>query len=304
VKPFLLLAFVSAALIAQTPPAPKLIEVPLLDCSGLPCVEMTAANGKTLRLLIDTAEVNSYLDTKAAQNLGLELKPLAGSTSNEIQQTVVPGAKIGDLLMGDFPFLVLDTTEQPNKPNEKMQPLPGDGMLTYGAFKNRLLQIDYPHHLVRISEPQDTAPPCPRTCSDLVVKHLGSHGPVTLTTTGFTINSQPVEVQVDTLFTGTLLVYPASVEKLGLKKESKSKHKELFPYISGGIKLAQFDGVASSFHGFQLAQQAPVYFFTSDDHPSAVPFDVTVGSGLLKNGTVTLDFKGMKMWMEAGAGQP
>ena len=31
-------------------------------------------------------------------------------------------------------------------------------------------------------------------------------------------------------------------------------------------------------------------------------FDVTVGSALLKNAPVTIDFKGMQMWMEQLAG--
>src|SRR5947209_20166047 len=64
---------------AQPSASPRMMEIPLLDCSGLPCIDMSAANGKTLRLLIDTGEANSYLDMKAAQTLGLELKPLKGS---------------------------------------------------------------------------------------------------------------------------------------------------------------------------------------------------------------------------------
>ncbi len=280
-----------------------MVEVPLLDCSGLPCIDMSTGSGKTLHLLIDTGEVNSYLDTKVAQALGVELKPLPGSgdsaSASEVQQTVVPGAKLGDLPMGDFPFLVLDTTPAPDKPGAKLQPLPGDGVLTYRAFHNRLLQIDYPKKVVRISEPQDTAQPCPHDCSDLVVKHIGTYGPVTLTADGFTLNGQPVNAQVDTMFTGTMLVYPGAVEKLGLKKEAKAKHKELFPFVETGIKLARFDGAAESFRGTQLVQGGPLYFFTSDDHPPAVQFDVTVGSGLLNQAVVTFDFKGMHMWMES-----
>src|SRR5581483_10795102 len=213
----------------NTPQQPRVIEVPLLDCSGLPCLEMSTASGKTLRLLIDTAEANSYLDIKAAQPLGANLQALNGDTVSQVQQTVVPGAKIGDLAMGDFPFMVLDTTPQPNQPGDKLPPFPADGALTYRAFRNRLLRIDYGHHVVRLSEPLDSAQTCPQTCSDLVVKRIGSYGPATLTTGGFSVNGQPVEAQIDTLFTGTLLIYPASIEKLGLKKLAKAKHKEFFP---------------------------------------------------------------------------
>ncbi len=268
---------------------------------------MTAANGKTLRLLIDTAEANSYLDTKAAQTLGLSLEPLKGSDGKpiaEVQQTVVPGAKLGGLPMGDFPFMVLDTTQQPDRPNQKLEPLPGDGTLTYNAFKNRTLQMDYANHIARISEPQEAAQPCPKSCTDLVIKHAGSYGPVTLTTHGFAINDQPVDAQLDTLFTGTVLVYPGSVQKLGLKKESKSKHKEFFPYVQAGVQLARADGATESYQDVQLLQGAPVYFMTGEEHAPNVQFDATVGSGLLRLGTVTFDFKGMHMWMEPASAPP
>lgn len=288
----------------QSPGSPRIIEVPLLDCSGMPCLEMSTASGKTLRLLIDTAEGNSYLDTKAAQALGVNLEPLKGATDSGLQQTTVPGAKLGDLPMGDFPFLVFDTTSQPEKLGQKPQALPADGALTYRAFQNRLLQIDYPHRSVHISEPQDTAPACPGACSDLIVKRVGNYGPPTLTAEGFAINRQAVAAQIDTLFTGTMLVYPTSVEKLGLKKEAKSKHKELFPFVENGAKLARFDGVAESFRNLQLAPDAPLYFFTSDDRPPSVPFDVTVGSGLLNHAMVSFDFKGMHFWMESAGSAP
>jgi Aspartyl protease len=302
------LTIFAIALFAQnpepaTPPSalPRMLDIPLVDCSGLPCIDMSTANGKTLRLLISTAEANSYLDTKAAQALGLDLKPLKGadgSTITDVQQTVVPGAKLGELPMADFPFMVLDTTQPPGNPGAQLEPLPGDGALTYTAFRNRLLQIDYPHQVVRISQPQETAQQCPQPCSDLVETRIGKHGPRTLTAKGFAVYGQPVDAQIDTLFTGTMLVYPGSVQKLGLKKEAKAKRKELFPYIENGIKLARYDGAAESFHDVSLVEDGPLYFFTPKDTPPVVDFDVTVGSGLFSRAVVTFDFKGMHIWVE------
>lgn len=285
----------------------KLIEIPLLDCSGLPCIDMAAADGKTFRLLIDLADVNSFLDSKEAQVLALPLQALKSSDGNdisEIQQTVVPGAHLGDLPMGDFPFMVLDTaTPQPDR--QKQPPFPANGALTYSAFKNRVLQIDYAHHVVRISEPQSAPLACPRTCANLVIKHFGGDfGPVTLTTSGFTINGQPVDVQLDTMFTGTVLVYPGSVDKLGLKKQSKAKQKENFPYLQGGLTLVRADGATASFGDLPLMQSGPLYFGTSDDHFPAMHFDATVGWALLNHAVVMFDFSGMHMWMEAAPQQP
>jgi hypothetical protein len=284
--------------------APRMVEVPLLDCSGLPCVELTAGSGRTVRLLIDTGEVNAYLDLKAAQALGLELQGLKGgdgSDINQVQQTIVPGARLGDLPLGDFPFMVLDTTPQADKPGATTQPLPGDGALTYGAFKNRLLEIDARNHVLRISEPQTDAQPCPHDCSDLVIKHAGHWGLVTLTAQGFTVNGEPIDVQLDTLFTGTVLIYAGSIEKLGLKKESKSKPKEFFPYTQSGVKLARADRGVVSFRGTPLLEEGPLYFATRDAQLPQVEFDATVGMALLSRATATFDFKGMHFWIEPSA---
>jgi len=297
------LFLLSAGIGAQTP-SPPLTQVPLLDCSGLPCVDLAAGDGKTIRLLIDLGAANSYLDAKAAQNLGLQLQPLKandGTDITQIQQTVVPGAHLGDAPLGDFPFMVLDTSE-PQQNGQKAQSLPADGALTYRAFQNRMLQLDYPNHLIRISAPLAEAQACPQKCGDLAIKHVGSSGPPTLTTTGFSINGQPVEAQLDTLFSGTMLVYPGAVEKLALKKQSKAKHKEFFPYIQGGLKLARAEGATESFYDVQLMQDAPLYFGTSDAHVPNVQFDATVGTDLLRRGVVTFDFKGMHMWIEAAGG--
>jgi hypothetical protein len=281
------------------------VEIPLLDCSGLPCIEMTTGSGKTLRMLIDLAEANAYLDTKTAQALASDTQPLKSANDaaiSQVQQTVVPGAKIADLPLGDFPFMVLDTTTDAVKPGQKPAPLPADGALTFRAFQNRLLQIDFGRHLVRISEPQDAAAPCPQQCSDLVVKHFGNYGPVTLTLQGFTVNGQAVDAQIDTLFAGTMLIYPDAVKTLGLKKEAKSKHKEIFPFVQGGLQLANSEGGATiSFRDMPLMQDCPLYFLTAEDNPVKVSFDATVGTGLLNRAVVTFDFKGMHMWMEPGA---
>ncbi len=284
----------------------RTVDIPLLDCSGLPCVELSTGTGKTLRMLIDTAEVNAYIDLKTAQSLGVDLQSLKGSDGgdiNQVKQTVVPGARLGDLPLGDFPFMVIDTTAQPGKPGQNPQPLPADGALTYGAFKNRLLQIDARNRLVRISEPQANAQPCPHDCSPLTVKHFGNWGPVTLTTEGFSVNGQPLDVQLDTLFSGTMLIYPGSVEKLDLKKQSKAKRKEEFPYTQGGIKLARADDGVIAFRTIPLLENGPLYFTTRDSNLPTLKFDATVGMGVLGRAVVTFDFKGMHFWMDSPLGQ-
>jgi hypothetical protein len=265
---------------------------------------MSTQSGKTLKLVIDLAEPNSYLDVKPAQTLDASLKPMKSENDadiSQVQRTTVVGAQLGDLPMGDFPFVVLDTTPDPNAQPKARQlpPFPADGALGFRGLENRIVKIDYPHHVVHISEPLDAAQACPQTCTDLVVRHFGEFGPVTLTTTGFSVNGQPLNVQLDTIFAGTVLIYPDFVKKLGLKKLAKSKRKQFFPFVQGGLSLAQAEGAGEAWQTTPFAPDMPIYFFDSDDaHTNPVNFDATVGSGLFAQSVAVFDFKGKHFWLE------
>ena len=71
-----------------------------------------------------------------------------------------------------------------------------------------------------------------------------------MTANGFTVNDRPVNAQVDTLFTVTMLIYPDSIDRLGLEKERKSKQEEIFPFTAPQKKrLSSRDVYLSVAHG-------------------------------------------------------
>jgi len=240
-----------------------------------------------------------------AASLNLPVQPMVGADGKpiqEIQQTTAPGAKLGDLPMGDFPFLVLSLNDSGNDgslTSHKTTPLPGDGALTFGSFKNRIVQLDFRDHLMRVSEPLTTPQTVPANSADLIVKHFGKYGPVTIVTPGFSVNGNQIEAQIDTLFTGTMLIYPESVKKLHLEKLSKSRKKEDFPFW-GGVKLVRADAETESFGNLELLQNGPLYFTTPEasTHTPEGQFDATVGVALLFGTVTTLDFVDNKIWLE------
>jgi hypothetical protein len=256
-------------------------------------------------MLIDTSGPNAYLDSRVASSMNLEVKPMAGADGKlieEIQQTIVPGTRLGDLPMGDFPFLVLNLNDPANDgslTSRKSAPVPGDGALTFGSFKNRMVQLDFRNHVMRISEPLTAPQTVPEGSASLETKHFGNYGPATIVTSGFSVNGQPIQSQIDTLFTGTIVIYPESVKKLDLVKQSKSRQKEDFPFW-GGVKLVRGDADSESFGKLQILQNAPLYFTTQDaaTHTPEGQFDATVGIGLLNGTAVTFDFFDNKIWIE------
>ena len=268
---------------------------PMLDCSGLPCVDVVTSGGKHLRMLIDTGNVNSTLDVAVATAMGLELTPVNGGDGKPAgyQRSVLTDVKLGDASLGDVKVLVLDLASFVKKD----QMPPADGSLSYTAFKNRLLQLDYKKQTVLLSQPLTQNVPCPGFCGDITTPTFGKHGPPIVVATGFKVNGQPLAVQLDTMFSGTMLVYPPAVEKLGLARESESQKKQFFKYTDGGVNMMESEAATESFGSKVLARKVPVFFATAEVHQPDAMFDGTVGHGLFKGRVLTLDFHSNHAWL-------
>ena len=274
---------------------PALQSAAMLDCSGLPCVDATLANGKHLRLLIDTGNVNSALDTSVAQAAGLTVTPINGpdGKSAGYGRSVLPGLKVADASLGDLKVLVLDLSDY-----IKRDRMPAaDGTLAYTAFKDRLLQLDYLHHTVRFSEPLTAPLPCPGFCGSLTTPTFGKNGPPIVVSTGFFVNSKPVTAQIDTMFTGTMLIYPTSIEKLALTPESRTTKKQFFKYTDDGVDMLEAQAASESFGERVLAKPAALFFATPSVHLPDGLFDATVGHALFEHSVLSLNFHDMTLWL-------
>jgi hypothetical protein len=268
---------------------PEMVSVPLLACSGLPCVEATIAGGRHIRLLIDTGDVQSILGESAATVAGLELKDVNGADGKPVagfHQAKLTGLKIGETGLADLPVLVADLKAVTNN-----RAPDADGFLTYPPFKGRLLRIDFIHKTVSISDPLESAVACKCSCGVLEYPTFGKKGPPIVVTKSFTVNGKPLSVQVDTGYTGSLLVYPNAVSRLGLDAESQSTVKEFFTYTDGGVDMLKGSAKNVSFDGLSLVDNPAVYFVTPEVHTPDGMFDGTVGLGVLSGSVVTFDFR-------------
>lgn len=274
---------------------PELHGGPMLACSGLPCVDVAVANGKHLRLLLDTGDFDSVLDTAVARQLGLALTPVPGRDGKPApyQSAVLPGVKLGQASLGDVKVRVMDLSQFITQDR-----LPAsDGTLAYSAFKDRLLTLDYRTHTLLFSAPLHAALTCPGYCGSLSTPTFGKQGPAILVATGFSVNGEPVTAQIDTLFSGTLLVYPTSVTKLRLDEADRTAKTEFFKYTDGGVHMRQAESRTQAFGNTVLANNAPLYFATPEVHLPDGMFDATVGHALLEHSVLSLDLHDMKVWM-------
>lgn len=270
----------------------------LSDCSGIPCVDVAVENGKHLRLAIDTGNPTSFLTAKAASSLILKQEPVLGKDGKPVSgftSAVVPSVLLGSGSLGDLKFAVFDLSASIQKST-----FPGvDGTLVYGAFRNRILQLDHREHMIGYSAPLPAAEPCPvAECGKISLITFGKNGPPIVTATGFTVNGKPLQVQVDTMYSGTLLVYPTSVEKLGLQTQSGSKQTRYFSFTDEGVDMFEAKGVDEGFAGKTLLRDVAVYFAGPKVHLPDGLFDGTVGAQLFADHRVTMDFKSMNLWID------
>jgi hypothetical protein len=271
-------------------------QVDLIDCSGLPGVTVELGTNKPVKLLLDTGNATSVLNLNDAKSLGLTLTPYKSRDGKVIPDyftTTVKNASLGALGLTHLTFLVVDL----NKAIEEGTFPAAAGTICYTALKDRVITIDYLHQKLQISEAgADVAPP--KTAGTLSFPTFGHRGPAIVTATGFLVNGQPVTVQIDTLFSGTMLIYSTSVDKLQLATEAHSTKIQKFPFTDGGVDMIEGKARAESFADKELVSEAPLYFATEKVHQPDGMFDGTVGQALFNGRSVTLDFHTNRFWMD------
>ena len=254
----------------------------LMLCSDLPCVE-AVVDGKKLHLAIDTGNPRSVVDVDLVRDEGLDTTPYVGRDGKPVtslSQSALPSIKVGTIEIKNLPVIVahLQHLVAENQMPEV------DGTLGYTVFKGKVLRMDLHKNTIEVSSGGGCGG------GTIALKTFGKTGPPIVTTTGFSVNGKPLHPQVDTMFAGSMVVYPDAVEKLGLTEATKTKEREHFPFTDGGVDMLK-SAAPQAFAGKPLGIQ-PVYFATPGVHIPDGLFEATVGMKLLAGRVVTFDFAG------------
>ena len=277
--------------------ASEVANLTFAPCGGMICLPVTLADGKSHVLLLDTGNVSSWLVADTARTLGLRLEPI------EQDGKAVPGifrlgaqtvSLQGRALSGKF--LALGREQAGELPAEV------EGALAYTLFKEQVLQIDYPHHTVRVLDelPESAS----RFASELKLITFGKQGPPIVVGSGFSVDGTAVSAQIDTCYTGTLLIYDRAIAALGLQGGAAHGQVKYFPYTDGGVNLYEAAAASVAFGSYVLARRpARVYFSAAGRNRVHQPdglFEATVGNALFAHSVVTLDFHSMKVYVQPG----
>jgi len=295
------LSWVACAWLGGSIATASAAETQMLDCGGFACLSLNLGAGKSLKVLFDSGNARSILDIGQAKALGLALEPYTrdGKVVPGRFSTEISNVTVGDMKLPPLKFVVIDL----QKFVDQGQMPPAQGTLAYTAIKDRILTLDYRRHRISISAgasasvPAKTSPAKTDKIGVLTYPTFGQDGPAIVATTGFQVNGQPITVQVDTLYSGTLLIYPTAVDKLGLQAQAGSTKTRRFPVTDGGVDMIEGIAANESFQGRDLLSNAPLYFATPQVHLPDGLFDGTVGVGLFEGHSVTFDFRANQFWI-------
>jgi hypothetical protein len=126
---------------------------------------------------------------------------------------------------------------------------------------------------------------------------FAKNDPPVLVTTGFTVNGKPVTAQIDTLYTGTIFIYPAAITKLNLQTESGTNGARLFSYTDGGVSMREGHAKTEAFGSKALAHDAALFFAAPQMPAPDGALDGAVGAGLLSGHIIYLDLHSKHFWM-------
>jgi hypothetical protein len=271
-----------------------LTEVPLLECKGTPCIEARIGDGAPLKFVIDTGNVDSVIDAKIMKASDLQPlhPPKPGGAPIELIPVRIPVLHIGSMALTDVSASGMDLAEMINQ-NQMPEVA---GTLAYPAFKDRIIQLDFIANKFRISDVLKSPAKCTGRCDTISLVTFGKEGPPIVVADGFTINTEKVAAQLDTMFTGSMLIYTASIDKLSLNGANSTTDTRMFPLTDGGVDMRVADVSEEGFQGLTLAKEgAKVYFPTEAVHEPDGLFDATVGLELFRDAVLTLDFHDMTL---------
>ncbi len=279
---------IAGGLAAQPPKAPAAIafatDVPLVESDGVPCVNAIIGDGPELLFGIDTGNMNNVIDAGAAKSAGLAVSAIPPPAPQGYFRAIIPALRIGAVTLVGPHALVMDfaANQMPKVA----------GTLAYTAFRDRVVQIDYAARRVRITAVLGAPAAMPSPSDHFSLITFGTKGPPIVVAQGFELNGRAVSAQVDSMYMGSLLVYAASIGRLGLGDLERTGVPEFFPLTDGGVNMKAAAAVSESFHGIPLGPaKTRVYFPTPGVHEPDGLFDATVGVALFRDAVLTLDFR-------------
>lgn len=293
----LLLTLSSFNVFAQAKGKQQVVEVPF-DLYRNEIILQVKVNGKgPLNMMLDTGTDPSAIDLATARELGLKLdstgsRATGGGTGvNFAYGTKLSTVEFGGIAAANIEAAAIDLT----KVSERLgKPL--HGVLGHSLLHGRIVQIDYPNHLVRFySQPLFSKAARQSNNSKRTTLPFRYNDNVLIDEV--LLNGKKVVANLDTGSNGGFDLTPSAVSYLGLEEEwnrarvstdvgyngvSENREGKISNVTIGGISI---DGPA-------------VRFFAAGTGRDKRPWGVNIGNAFLKDFVLTIDYRSKLITLE------
>lgn len=282
---------------ATTIPSTQTIEMPFDFSQGVVMLQVDFGGSRPARLVLDTGNPTTALDTEAAQEIGLPLsdadKQTVGSGANA---TVYYRIKPPKFLLGATEFSAGHLAVAPVRKSLQAIGLNCDGLLGYGALKDRVVQIDYPSRRLRFLNAADAKAALARGQSFAISwKKYWSKSPDLVTVDDVQVDGHRLCAQVDTALRFSAVLFSTKLTWLRSEPATgvatvRYEEADLPPArITGGLALGDR----------RLGSDVTVYIAGADAHVPETDLSVILGTAFFQNTVLTLDFPGSRLMVGA-----
>ena len=243
-------------------------------------------NGHALTAMIDTGVDPSGVDLASAKELGLHLgsegdKPSGGgSGANIAYETEFPSVQVGEVRAEHVAALAVNLAQTSQALGRRL-----DAVLGYSFLRNRIVQIDYPHRVLRFlngSEPNAE----PGRGGNVAVRFTYRND---ILVDGARVNGKPVVANLDTGSSARFQLTPSAVTALGLTAQSTSGEVSHSVGINGETESREGYVDSITIGTLRVDHPATVFYgaHTGYDHEA---WGLRIGNGFLQDYVVTIDY--------------
>ena len=283
--------FLTWCLLVTAQAGGQVVEVPFDFVRNEIIVQVKVDGKGPFNMMLDTGTDPSVIDLATAKELGLKLSsaggPVSGGGTDKTlaYETKLPLVEAGGLTVKNVAAVTLDLS----KVSERLgKPLAG--VLGHSLLNGRIVQIDYPNHVVRFYSKS----PFSNTSKRTVLRFRYDDN---ILIDDVFVNGKKMVGNLDTGSSSSFNLTPAAVSYLGLEEEvNRARVSTSVGYNNASENR---EGKVSNITIGGISVDSPaVIFFGKGTGRDKKPWGVNIGNVFLKDFVVTIDYRSKLVTLE------